>query len=78
MYCVFFSDFLLFIISNDRVMAVLDPLKVTITNFPSDHPGEITVPDFPSDESKGSHKIPFNNVIYIERSDFREVSHWFC
>jgi len=54
-------------------MAVLDPLKVTITNFPGDHSGEITVPDFPADEARGSHTIPFNKTVYIERSDFREV-----
>lgn len=55
-------------------MAVLDPLKVTITNFPKDHSGEITVPDFPADEAKGSHRIPFGKTVFIERSDFREVS----
>ncbi|XP_060575052.1 glutamine--tRNA ligase-like [Ruditapes philippinarum] len=59
-------------IKAPRCMAVLDPLKVTITNFPADHSGEITVPDFPADESKGSHKIPFAKTLYIERSDFRE------
>ena len=53
-------------------MAVLEPLKVTITNFP----GSITsvdVPNFPADEKKGSHKIPISKVIYIEKSDFKEV-----
>ncbi|KAL4227109.1 putative glutamine--tRNA ligase [Mactra antiquata] len=57
-----------------RCMAVLDPLKVTITNFPADHKGEITVPNFPADESRGSHVLPFQKTIYIERSDFREKS----
>ena len=56
-----------------RAMAVLDPLKVTITNFPKDHPEEITVPNFPADEKRGSHTVPFGNTIYIEKSDFREV-----
>lgn len=55
-------------------MAVLDPLKVTVTNFPADSPGEITVPDFPADEKRGSHKVAFTSTIYIEQSDFREVS----
>ena len=54
-------------------MAVLEPLKVVIQNFPPDHPGEITVPNFPADESKGSHKVPITSTVYIERADFREV-----
>lgn len=54
-------------------MVVLEPLKVTITNFHSDQPIELTVPRFPADESRGSHKIKFDSVIYIEKSDFSEV-----
>ena len=54
-------------------MAVLDPLKITITNFPGGHSGELTVPNFPADEKRGSHKVPFGKTIYIEKSDFREV-----
>ncbi|CAB4027783.1 glutamine--tRNA ligase, partial [Paramuricea clavata] len=57
-----------------RVMAVFDPIKVTITNFPSDKPIQITVPNIPHDESKGSHQIPFDRVTYIDRSDFKEVN----
>ena len=60
-----------------RTMAVLDPLKVTITNFPEDHPGELTVPNFPADEKRGSHTVPFGKTIFIEKSDFREVGR-FC
>lgn len=56
-----------------RVMAVLEPLKVTITNFPSEKVLEVTVPNFPADESKGFHKVPFSSTVYIEQSDFREV-----
>ena len=55
-------------------MAVLQPIKVTITNFPSDHCGTIDVPNFPADESKGKHSIPFKSVVYIEREDFKEVT----
>ena len=54
-------------------MAVMEPLKVTITNFPSTGVTELTVPNFPADESRGSHKIKFDSVIYIEKSDFTEV-----
>jgi len=54
----------------------MEPLKVTITNFPSDKPMELTVPKFPNDESRGSHTIKFDSVIYIEKSDFAEVKIW--
>ncbi|CAL8325305.1 unnamed protein product [Merluccius merluccius] len=56
-----------------RVMAVLEPLKVTITNHPGDSKSEVQVPNFPADEAKGSHVVPFTNIIFIEQSDFREV-----
>ncbi|KAM9326993.1 glutamine--tRNA ligase [Gastrophryne carolinensis] len=56
-----------------RVLAVLEPLKVTITNFPSDKAFDVTVPNFPADESKGSHTVPFFSTVYIEQTDFREV-----
>ncbi|XP_013387414.1 glutamine--tRNA ligase [Lingula anatina] len=54
-----------------RAMAVLDPLKVTITNFPSETT-EIEVPDFPAEESRGSHKVSFGKTIFIEKTDFKE------
>ncbi|XP_053234395.1 glutamine--tRNA ligase [Podarcis raffonei] len=57
-----------------RVMAVLEPLCVTIVNFPALHKTlEIDVPNFPADETKGFHKVPFQPTVYIEQSDFREV-----
>ncbi|XP_063147536.1 glutamine--tRNA ligase isoform X2 [Candoia aspera] len=57
-----------------RAMAVLEPLRVTITNFPAPHKSlSILVPNFPADETKGFHEIPFLPTIYIEQSDFREV-----
>ncbi|XP_076447840.1 glutamine--tRNA ligase-like [Babylonia areolata] len=55
-----------------RAMAVLEPLKVVIKNFPADHSGKVVVPNFPADESKGSHSVPLTSTIFIERSDFRE------
>ena len=57
-----------------RVMAVMEPLKVTITNFPGGNVLELTVPNFPADESRGSHTIKFGSIIYIEKSDFHEVN----
>ncbi|KAG5282384.1 hypothetical protein AALO_G00055410 [Alosa alosa] len=56
-----------------RVMAVLEPLKVTITNLASESQMSVRVPDFPANEAKGSHMVPFSRVVYIEQSDFREV-----
>jgi glutaminyl-tRNA synthetase len=56
-----------------RAMAVLEPLKITIENFPSDSVIEIEVPNFPTDESKGTHKVPFDRVVYIDSVDFQEV-----
>ncbi|MEE6502298.1 hypothetical protein FKM82_004468 [Ascaphus truei] len=56
-----------------RVMAVLEPLKVTVTNFPAEKAVEVSVPNFPADESKGFHTVPFSSTFYIEQTDFREV-----
>ncbi|XP_075430580.1 LOW QUALITY PROTEIN: glutamine--tRNA ligase [Ascaphus truei] len=56
-----------------RVMAVLEPLKVTVTNFPAEKAVEVSVPNFPADESKGFHNVPFSSTFYIEQTDFREV-----
>lgn len=58
-------------VTAPRVLVVLEPLKVTITNYPKDKPVEINIPDFPQNPEKGHHKIIFDRVIYIERSDFK-------
>lgn len=58
--------------SAQRVMGVLDPLKVIITNYPE---GEIEMMDAinnPEDESAGQRKVPFTRELYIERDDFME------
>jgi glutaminyl-tRNA synthetase len=55
-----------------RVMAVLDPLKVVITNYPEDQTEEMESINNPEDESMGSRTIPFSREIYIEREDFME------
>ncbi|XP_023219402.1 glutamine--tRNA ligase-like [Centruroides sculpturatus] len=54
-------------------MAVLDPLQLIITNFPYDKSIDVEVPNFPNQSQKGYHKVPFSKIVYIERSDFREV-----
>ncbi|XP_003976505.1 glutamine--tRNA ligase [Takifugu rubripes] len=56
-----------------RAMAILEPLKVTITNLPKGSKSEVQVPNFPANEAKGSHMVPFAATIFIEQSDFKEV-----
>lgn len=53
-----------------RVMGVIDPLKVTITNYPEGEFEEITVPYHPQNEKLGERKIIFSREIYIDRDDF--------
>ena len=55
-----------------RVMAVLDPLKVVITNYPEDKVEEIEAVNNPEDESAGTRTLPFSRELYIERDDFME------
>ena len=55
-----------------RVMAVLRPLKVVITNYPEGQVEELDVINNPEDPSAGTRKVPFSRVLYIERDDFRE------
>lgn len=56
----------------DRRMAVLDPLKVVITNYPADEPELVQGVNNPEDENAGSRSIPFGREIYIEQDDFME------
>jgi glutaminyl-tRNA synthetase len=55
-----------------RVMAVLKPLKVVLTNYPEDQVEEMTAINNPEDESMGTRKVPFSRVLYIEQDDFME------
>jgi glutaminyl-tRNA synthetase len=55
-----------------RVMGVLDPIKVVITNYPDGEEEWLEAENNPGDESAGSRKLPFSSEIYIERGDFRE------
>ncbi|MDD2289617.1 MAG: glutamine--tRNA ligase/YqeY domain fusion protein [Bacteroidales bacterium] len=55
-----------------RHMAVLDPLKVIITNYPEDREEYMKAPLNPEDPSAGERLIPFSREIYIERDDFME------
>ena len=55
-----------------RVMGVLDPLKVVITNYPDGQEEELDAVNNPEDESMGRRKVPFSKVLYIEKEDFME------
>ena len=55
-----------------RVMAVLDPVKVIITNYPEDKVEELEAVNNPEDPDAGNRMIPFSRELYIERNDFRE------
>ena len=55
-----------------RVMAVLNPLKVVITNYPEGKEEWLEAENNPGDESAGSRKVPFSKELYIEQEDFRE------
>jgi glutaminyl-tRNA synthetase len=56
-----------------RVMAVLNPLRVVIANYPENQVEEMDAQNNPEDENAGSRKVPFSRVLYIEQDDFREV-----
>ncbi len=55
-----------------RVMAVLDPVKVIITNYPEGKEEWLDAENNPEDENAGNRKVPFSRELYIEREDFKE------
>ncbi len=57
---------------SPRVMAVLDPLKVIITNYPENKEEWLDAENNPEDNAAGTRKVPFSRELYIEQSDFRE------
>ncbi len=56
-----------------RVLGVLRPLRVVITNYPEGQVEELEAVNNPEDETMGTRKVPFSRVLYIEQDDFREV-----
>ncbi len=58
-----------------RVMGVLNPLKITITNYPENRTEKLEAVNNPEDESMGKRLVPFSRELYIERDDFQEVPH---
>ncbi len=57
---------------SPRVLAVLNPLRVVIDNYPDDFEEEMDAINNPEDESAGIRTIPFSKELYIEKEDFRE------
>ncbi|RMF80631.1 MAG: glutamine--tRNA ligase/YqeY domain fusion protein [Chloroflexi bacterium] len=58
--------------TSPRVMAVLNPLRVVIENYPDDLTENMEAVNNPEDEAAGTRKVPFSKVLYIERDDFME------
>ena len=56
-----------------RRMAVIEPLKLVITNLDDGHTESLTFPNHPKDEAFGARQVPFSNRLWIERDDFAEV-----
>jgi glutaminyl-tRNA synthetase len=56
----------------NRLMGVLDPLKVVIENYPVDAEEELTAVNNPEDEAAGTRRVPFSRELWIERDDFME------
>ena len=56
--------------SADRVMAVLDPVELIISNYPDDEVEELSVENNPEDPESGKRSVPFSKKLYIERDDF--------
>ena len=56
-----------------RRMAVLDPIKVVISNYDADKSETLTLPNHPQNEAAGTREIAFGHTVYIEQEDFAEV-----
>ena len=55
-----------------RVMAVTQPIKLVITNYPENQTEQLTAINNPEDETMGTRELPFSRTLYIEQDDFRE------
>ncbi|HAB78742.1 MAG TPA: glutamine--tRNA ligase [Glaciecola sp.] len=61
-------------VNAPRAMAVLDPIKVVIENYPEEQVEILNAPNHPNDESMGTREVPFTRELYIEAEDFREAA----
>ncbi|MHA2308779.1 MAG: glutamine--tRNA ligase, partial [Candidatus Heimdallarchaeaceae archaeon] len=55
-----------------RVMSVINPIKLVITNYPDDKVEEFEIPNHPADKEMGTRKVEFTKNLYIEQEDFME------
>ncbi|WP_290654338.1 glutamine--tRNA ligase [Idiomarina sp.] len=55
-----------------RAMAVMDPIKVVIENYPEEQTETLNAPNHPNNPEMGSREVTFSKTVYIEREDFRE------
>ena len=62
-------------LAANRVMAVLDPLKIVIENYAADKSETFEIVNNPEDQSAGARQVPFSREIYVEREDFQEEPH---
>jgi glutaminyl-tRNA synthetase len=60
--------------TSRRVMGVLRPLRLVLTNWPEDQVESIEAPYFADDASRGTRQIPLGRALYIEHEDFKEVA----
>jgi glutaminyl-tRNA synthetase len=58
--------------SAPRAMAVLNPVKIVITNYPEGQTEQLTAPNHPQNEDMGTRIVPFTRELYIDRADFKE------
>jgi glutaminyl-tRNA synthetase len=58
----------------NRIMAVLDPVKIIINNYPEDKTEWLDSENNPEDKTSGTRKTPFSKTIFIEREDFKEAA----
>jgi glutaminyl-tRNA synthetase len=59
--------------TTSRYMAILDPVKITLTNYPEGQVEELEAVNNPEDPAAGTRKIPFSKTLFIEREDFMET-----
>jgi len=59
--------------SAPRRMAVVDPLRMVLTNLDADHEETLLVPNHPKDKEQGEREVPFSRELWIDREDFAEV-----
>ena len=55
-----------------RLMAVLEPIRIIVTNYPAEQVEMLEAPNHPNDPTMGTREVPFSRELYIERSDFME------